>query len=332
MARAASLLALLAGAPAAVADITTSWSCARQPGSMALHAGVEWSTLVCNSPSVPVLGPGQPGVTAPAVNIRVNLVTADLGAPGVSLTPASPSGGAQLAGLDAIATRDGRPLVACVNGGYFWRVDVNTFVDGVCQGKTRADATAPPSAGAPNAGLADGTLVVGGALRGSNCDCPGFSRPTVLTINGTSSRVDCLHRGAPAPFGLAYESISAGPFLVATNASGTFTAIPADDDNVGNILEHAANTGAGLAANGTAYLVTTDGYDGCSPLNNTCGVNDWTLAYFFKDYLKVATALAMDQGGSTTMWVKGSPPPNGVVSSSGGGVRNIFGALCVRAA
>lgn len=321
----------LATAALGAAEITTSWSCVLLPGTLPLHAGVSWSTYTCSSPSVPVLGPANPGITAPAGPVRVNIVTADLGAPGVALTPATPTG-AQLAPLDQIANKDGRPLVACINGGYFFRVDVNTFIDGVCEGKSKADAESPPSASAPNDGLADGTIVVNGALRGSNCDCAGFSRPTVLTINGTSSRVDCLHRGAAAPFGLAYESLSAGPFLVQTNASGSFTAIPADDDNIGNILEHAANTGVGLAANGTAYLATFDGYDGCSPLNSTCGTNDWTLAYFFKDYLKVSTAMAMDQGGSTTMWVKGSPPANGVVSSSGGGVRNIFGALCVEAA
>jgi exopolysaccharide biosynthesis protein len=112
---------------------------------------------------------------------------------------------------------------------------------------------------------------------------------------------------------------------VSSNASGPFVDIPPDDDNIGNILEHSANTAVGLLANGTALLVTVDGYDGCSGLDATCGTNAYTLAYLMKDYFGVASALGMDQGGSTTMFVRGA----GVVSNIGQGVRAVFSALFV---
>ena len=176
-----------------------------------------------------------------------------------------------------------------------------------------------------NLGIGDGVIVAGGALLASNCDCIGYSRPAVLTINGSSSRIDVAHRGDPAPHGLALDSIAAGPNLVSSNASGAFIDIPADDDNIGNILEHSANTAVGLYANGTALLVTTDGFDGCSGFDATCGTNAYTLAYLMKDFFGVASAMGNDQGGSTTMWVKGA----GVVTNPGQGVRPVFSGLFV---
>ena len=93
--------------------------------------------------------------------------------------------------------------------------------------------------------------------------------------------------------------------------------------------EHAANTGVGITANSTFLFVTTDGYDGCPDADATCGTNAFTLGYLFKDYFGAVSAMGMDQGGSTTMWIAGAPG-NGIVSesSNGGGVpRNVFNGL-----
>lgn len=214
--------------------------------------------------------------------------------------------------------------------GYFWRTDSSSFVDTVCEGKSRKDATTAASAATPNTGLGDGSIVSQGALVSSNCDLPGFSRPAILTIDGAASRIDVLHRGAVPPAGVARDSISAGPNLVSVNASTgrSFVDIPADDDNVGNILEHAANTGFGVRVSGSsahAFLVTTDGYDGCPLLNMSCGTNAFVLADFFLNELNVTIAMAMDQGGSTTLWTKS----HGIVSSSGGGPRPLYSGLFV---
>jgi exopolysaccharide biosynthesis protein len=81
----------------------------------------------------------------------------------------------------------------------------------------------------------------------------------------------------------------------------------------------------GLLANGTALLVTVDGFDGCSGLDATCGTNAFTLAYLMKDLFGVASAMGMDQGGSTTRFVRGA----GVVTNPGQGVRAIFSGLFV---
>ncbi len=93
--------------------------------------------------------------------------------------------------------------------------------------------------------------------------------------------------------------------------------------NVFNVLEHAANTGFGLrSSDNHAFFVTFDGDDRCSL--PSCGANAYTLAYFFKDFPNATSAMGMDQGGSTTMFVQNF----GVVSkSSGGGARKIANGI-----
>lgn len=319
----AALLGALAAVRAAPIGVATTWQCS-ELARAALAPGATWQRLTCAGQGVPVFGPAGPGLI-------VNVVTADIASAALRLRlapiQAAPNAqGLRLGPLDTIAAQDARAL-AGVNGGYFWRMDVGkNWFDDVCIGKNYSEAGTAPTLADPNAGPADGLIVSGGVLLGSNCDCVGFSRPTVLTIDGANSRFDVLHRGAAPPQGLAKDAVGSSPNLVSTNASGSFVDIPSDDDNIGNILEHAANTAVGLRASAgggmQALLVTTDGYDGCSPFNATCGTNAFTLAYFFKDYLNATSAMNMDQGGSTTMWVKGQPG-DGVVSNSGGGPRSI---------
>lgn len=178
----------------------------------------------CSSPGVPIFGPAGPVV--------VNVVTADLSRPGLRLVPVTAPASASLATLDVMAQDDGRKgLLAGINGGYFWRVDDATFLDSVCQGKTLADAKMPASPASLDAGVGDAVTVAGGVYLSSNCNLTGFNRPAVLTINGTATRVDLLGRGAPPPAGLALDALGAGPYLLHTNASGTFVSIPSDDEN-----------------------------------------------------------------------------------------------------
>jgi len=320
-------LLLAASASAAPAGVITQWTCAELQRAQ-LAPGALWRQLSCAGTGIPLFGPAGP-------DLIVNAVVADLSpASGLRLAPiqAAPNAnGLRLGGLDSIAAQNAN-AVAGVNGGYFWRMDVGkTWFDGVCIGKNYADAATAPSLTAPNAGPADGTIVADGVLYGSNCDCVGFSRPAILTIDGVNSRIDVLTRGAEPPQGLSKDAIGSSPNLVSTNASGSFVDIPSDDDNIGNILEHSANTAAGLrpSADGSggveAVLITTDGYDGCALLNATCGTNAFTMAYLLKDFFNVTSALNMDQGGSTTFWAAGK----GVVSHSGGGVRAINSGLFI---
>ena len=90
--------------------------------------------------------------------------------------------------------------------------------------------------------------------------------------------------------------------------------------------ENAALTATALrttVANQTTalLLVTADGHDSCPLSNATCGLMALELAYFLKDRLNATSALAFDQGGSTTMYVASVKENgrNGIVTENGSG-------------
>lgn len=319
-----AVVAAAACAVTAAGQDTTKWTCLPLNSSM-LAPGALWQRLNCSSPSVPVFGAAGPVV--------INIVAADLSQPTLRLVPAiaNQSAWPPLAPLNTIAATDGRNLIAGINGGYFYRVDVSTFNDGVCQGKTAANASAPASPATPNTGVGDAVTISGGQWLSSNCNCTGFNKPVVLTINGSDSRIDLVPQGGPPPFGVQFDALGAGPLLLASNATGTYVAIPSNDQNWPNVLEHSANTALGLLPNGTAVFVTFDGWDSCAFWDPTCGTNAYTMAYFLRDYLGATSAMGMDQGGSTTMFVAGQGT-EGIVTctsqgSGCGSPRNIFNGL-----
>jgi len=285
--------------------------------------------------------------TADPPLLHVNTLIVDLTAkdvrivPGVSKDPANP-----LVSVPVMAASNSdRNFIAGINGGYFWRTDISGYwIDDVCRGKLRKDAEQPAEVGEPNYGIHDGAVVIDGKVVGSNCDCWGFSRPALAANMNASSEtgwsINVLERGQQGSPSVV-NGLAAGPNLVSytTNEDGSFTSfvdIPSDDDNI-NINEHAANTGFGLiydTASGKAVkmvLVTTDGSDECGRLDASCGINARHLAQLMIDRFDVQQAMSMDQGGSTTMWVKGadSASGDGVVSYSGGGARNVANGLFV---
>lgn len=217
--------------------------------------------------------------------------------------------------------------VAGVNGGYFWRLDDSSFIDDVCFGKTRKDAEQPVSLASPNYGIGDGLTIVNGTVLSSNCDLPGYNVPVALIANGTSSQIVIMSKGQRLPNTVA-NAIAAGPNLVSYNSTSksSFVDIPQDDYNV-NIWGHGADTAIGLVLNEatpsssssllskTLLMATVDGHNGCHVKDATCGIFPRPLGFFMKDFLGATTAMAMDRGGSTTMWVAGQPN-DGVVSNS----------------
>lgn len=302
------LLLVLAGVPAAHGawrcSNTTTTDIGRLPGV------VVWTSTTCEGRA-----DGSPFHVGP---LRFNIVAVDLASPTVRLTPLLAAANESfLQTLDAMAAQ--RPgVIAGINGGYFWRLDSSSFKDYVCRGKTRADAehnsTGTCAGAAANYGVSDGLVKINGTVLGCNCDLPGYSVPAVYVINGSGSRIEKLPRGGAVDESVR-DAIAAGPNLV---TDGKIDIDP-HDDNI-NIPEHAANTAVGLrvdAASNTAhaYLVTADGQDGKSVLDPLSGINAHQLADFLVDQLKVTSAMGMDQGGSTTMYVRGHGV-NGIVSCS----------------
>eukprot|EP00048_Salpingoeca_helianthica_P016536 m.232859 g.232859 ORF g.232859 m.232859 type:complete len:321 (+) comp18893_c0_seq1:20-982(+) len=291
---------------AAIGAAAAGWTCensttidiGRIPGT------VKWTTAICSGTAQ-----GDPFKVGP---LRMNLVEADLASPSVRLTPLmAAKNESYLQMLNEMAAQNPR-VIAGVNGGYFYRTDTSSFRDEVCRGKTRDDAlknnTGDCSGDNANFGVSDGLLRINGVTLGCNCDHPGYSVPAVFVINGTNSSIVKLSRGESLPRSVL-NCIAAGPSLV---ENGKVTIDP-KDDNI-NIFEHAANTAVGLRGS-QALLVTFDGHDGSTLFNPTSGINARQLGDFLVNHLQATTAMGMDQGGSTTMYVRGQGV-NGIVSCS----------------
>lgn len=220
-------------------------------------------------------------------------------------------------------------FIAGVNGGYFWRVDIEgIWRDNVCRGKTRIEAEQNASDVNPNYGIGDGLVKIDGEVLANNCDCYGNSRPAVLILDGEASDIEVLYRGETVDSSVM-NAIAAGPNLVSFNkeTGESYVDIPSDDDNI-NRFVYEAFTAVGLqikvdpnnnqaTISDTLVMVTTDGSDSCLPHETYCGIFSIDLADMMREVFECGVAMSMDQGGSTTMWIDGeNPERNGVVSRS----------------
>lgn len=241
-------------------------------------------------------------------------------------------------------------LIAGINGGYFWRVDIEGFWrDNVCRGKTRDEAEHEVSSENVNYGIGDGLIKLNGAVLANNCNCSGYSRPAVIKLDGRNSDIDVLYRGETVGESVS-NALGAGPNLVSYDpvTRASYIDVPSDDDNV-NKFVYEATAAVGLILETQdeesteqppateLVMVTTDGSDSCMPSEPYCGLVSPNLASLMKEVFGCGVAMSMDQGGSTTMWVSGeNPDRNGVVSKSdnkepdGGGVRSIANGLFIQ--
>lgn len=241
------------------------------------------------------------------------------------LRPAIATTSLGLATVDEMA-KGVRGAVAGINGGYFWEVNRGFFIDDVCLLKTRQDALANVSLTRPNNGIGDGATIVDGQYLSSNCDCVGFNRPTSLIINGTNSSIIVQNMGDRLP-PWVQNAIAAGPNLVSWD-NGPVYGVPALDENV-NRWEHSSNSAIGLMGSPGNFseivMVVSDGSDSCASSDPTCGISAEPMAYFMKDLIGAGVAMEFDQGGSSTLWVKGL----GIVNNNRNSPRQVFNGLFV---
>lgn len=203
------------------------------------------------------------------------------------------------------------------------------FIDDVCFGKFRKAALEPASMTDPNAGIGDSLTIINGTYASSNCDKIGNSKPVAAVLDSPPRFVK-LGRGERLPSSVRW-AIGAGPNLVSFNDTTGQSYIDVEGDNV-NIVEHSSNTA--IALRGDEFmLVTFDGSDLCPNADPTCGINSRQFAGFLLDHVGADTAMEMDQGGSTVMWVNGQPGTvpgePGVVSNPGRGERLLFNGIFI---
>ena len=312
----------------------TEWRCitTKDDSSLSKTGSVQWFQNNCTNSAD---ANSQPLLV-------VNVVKIDLTSKDVKISAGVAKDAAQpLQPVNIIAEQNpNRNFVAGINGGYFWRTDITPYwLDDVCRGKTRKEAESPANSEHPNDGISDGLIKINGELLGSNCNCWGFSRPAIINDANNNWNIDVVNRGEQGLPDIQ-NGLAAGPNLVSykPDTYETYIDIPSNDDNI-NIHEHAANTAVGIIYNKdtnqaeTMLFVTTDGSDECGRLDESCGINAPNLASLMKDHFMVHQSMSMDQGGSTTMWIKSqtstSTNGDGVVSYSGGGARNVANGFFV---
>ena len=267
--------------------IQSAWTCI-DIQEKPIESGVTWLTQNCSLNST-----AQPLLT-------VNVLTVDLSNPNVRVVPGVANPKKSVEPITDMAAQDPN-FIAGINGGYFWRVDITKFwFDNVCWLKTREEAQSPVSSDHVNNGVGDGLIKIDGIVHSNNCNCTGFSRPAVLSIDGENTNIEVLHRGETVAENIQ-NAIGAGPNLVSYDpiTKSSYIDIPADDDNV-NDLDWAAKSAVGVkfdTATGKAthiMLLTTDGNDGCKYNDISCGLDMKSVASLLKDQYGAHIALSMD--------------------------------------
>jgi hypothetical protein len=301
----------------------STWNCSALSNTTLVPSGLVWWTQQsCTGVVSGVFGKKEIGpIVVNTVHAVINNRTDS-----PRLRPAiaqSTLGLARLHELAVTAEAAGFMPLAGVNGGYFFEVNRDDFFDDVCWGKRREDALRNASLADPNAGIGDGLTILNGEYVSSNCDKLGNSKPVAAVLDYPPRFVQ-LGRGERLPAGVLW-AIAAGPNLVSRDPKSGKSYVSIEGDNV-NILERASNTAVALRDD-QAMLVTFDGVDGCVEYG-ACGVNSHQLAAYLLDYVHVDSAMEMDQGGSTAMWVRGQPN-DGVVSNPGKGERELFNGLFI---
>jgi hypothetical protein len=275
-------------------SVSSTWFCI-DISSKSLREGVVWNTKNCTmDSSLPPL-------------LTVNSIHTDLTRSDVRVVSAIADPVIKLQSLPDMSKQN-ENFIAGINGGYFWRVDIDgIWVDNVCRGKTRAEAEQPASDENVNYGIGDGTVKIDGHSFSNNCNCSGYSRPAVIKLEGVDSYIDVLHRGEQVDKSVN-NAIAAGPNLLSYDFSTqeSYVDIPDDDDNI-NRLVYEASSSIGLVLDKSSkdsktskalslVMVATDGSDSCLPKDTDCGVIAPNLATLLKEVYSLDVAMSLDQG------------------------------------
>ena len=188
-----------------IVSTTTAWKCISLQ-SKTLHEGVIWNTQNCTMDE-----DAEPHLT-------VNSIHVDISRQDLRVIPAIADPVAQVQSIPDMAKQNPN-FIAGINGGYFWRVDIDGFWrDNVCKGKVRKEAEQPASPLHVNFGIGDGVVKIDGTTYSNNCNCTGYSRPAVLQLQGVNSNIEVLYRGDKVAAHVK-SAIGAGPNLVSYNST-----------------------------------------------------------------------------------------------------------------
>lgn len=295
------------------------WQCQVKQTTPLYQDKVIWQTLSCVGHSI----------LQTIKDLNINLVYVPVNDPDIKLLPYSAQTEDQLATLPEIAAslaahQEKLNVIAGINGGYYYRINADRFLDTICMDKNINHPKLPNSMG-------DSLLQYDGQNYAANCAfIPGIreNARASLILTGTNP---ITHFSAPY---ITYvkpdtsyiqdmtfpDAMGAGPNLI---TNGKVMVNNPNEDLQLSALEFSANTAVGIINDAQGHpakmvFFTVDGNDE-SRKKHWPGMNAYQMASFLLNYVKVADAMSMDQGRSTTMYVAASDPavyPFHVVSNA----------------
>ena len=238
--------------------------------------------------------------------LKINLIDANLADKNIYLSPVlAKTIDPQAPYLQSLQVmgKENPALIAGINGGYFFLNKSKHHRDENCLSKSYPEFTTQ--------GIGDGLLIINNSAYATNCSSGIFPEKARSSIIENQNQQWEIKKTATnkIPSGVI-NALGAGPGLI-TNMNGK-PVISVDWENILSTFEFAANTAVILATDKNHHchviFFTVDGED------KVAGMSAIEMANFIATvlpdllHLKIISAMSMDQGHSTTMYVKQANP------------------------
>jgi len=258
--------------------------------------------------------------------LKINLVTADISSPHIKLVPqlARTSSKKQPFAETLLQMgRDNPKFIAGINGGYFY-TNRKGHVDLLCLNKHYPELT-PRN-------ISDGLLIIDGNEIAQNCEWNSFVTKGRSSLLLNQARHWYIHE-IPYESSLPHilSAIGAGPALIKTVQGKP--RIDIRWEGIFSTFEFSANSAVALATDvkGHQHVIffTVDGVDGKAGMDSPEMAN---FIYFRLPRLlnlKLQSAMSMDQGHSTTLYIRDANPQIVSQASKRKGVRRIVDGLFI---
>jgi len=300
------------------------WQC-NKPNTQSLNSShsVQWSQLTCRGKYPPLLHIRRGADTG---DLKINLIDTDLSDPHIELTPviAKKNDSTDPYKQKLVVMGHENPsLLAGINGGYFYinskQRDINCFE------KTNKQYTSD--------GIGDGLLIIHSKTLSTNCRSRFFAEPNRSTILLDDQHHWMITAVPPhtSPNNIIH-ALGAGPGLIQTIHGKP--EIRETWEGIVSSFEFSANSAVILAKDSLNHqhviFFTVDGID------KEKGMYSTEMANFIYNQIpsllnvKLISAMSLDQGGSTTMYVRAAHPQIITQANRNNSQREIFNGLFVR--
>ncbi|OGT29803.1 MAG: hypothetical protein A3E87_05585 [Gammaproteobacteria bacterium RIFCSPHIGHO2_12_FULL_35_23] len=261
--------------------------------------------------------------------LKINIIDANLNAKDIYLTPVlakTTSSETPYSETLQDMGQNNPNLLAGINGGYFFINSSKKQHDQNCLGKHFPELTSQ--------GVGDGLLIINNNAYATNCETNFFSEKYRTSIVQNTNQQWQIANIAPntIPTGMV-NGLGAGPGLI--NTINNKPQIAIHWEGIFSTFEFSANSAVILTLDSQHHthviFFTVDGSD------KLAGMNAMEMANYIYTILpktlheQIISAMSMDQGHSTTMYVKNSNPQIVSNAAKDRSARDIFDGLFIAA-